>query len=204
MSRSPHGGQPLSTALDHLVEALRALPGVGPKAASRMAFHLLEHDRAAARHLAQQLMHALEAVRHCESCNTFCDDALCAVCADPDRERAQLCVVESVADMSAMERVGSYKGLYFVLMGRLSPLDAQGPGDIGLAKLGERVADPGLHEVILATNFTAEGELTAHVVSELLKPLPLKVTRLARGVPAGSELEYVDLGTLAHALADRR
>ena len=140
MSRSPLGGQPLSTALDHLVEALRALPGVGPKAASRMAFHLLEHDRAAARHLAQQLMHALEAVRHCESCNTFCDDALCAVCADPDRERAQLCVVESVADMSAMERVGSYKGLYFVLMGSLSPLDGIGPKDIHLDRLIARAS----------------------------------------------------------------
>ena len=191
-------------ALSALVEALRRLPGVGQKSASRMAFHLLQHDRAAAQTLSRALALALEQVHHCERCHTFTEQTLCATCSDPQRDASQLCVIESPADQSAIERTGSYRGLYFVLMGKLSPLDGIGPHDIGLARLKTRVTDGRVQEVILATNFTAEGEATAHVITQLLQPLGLRITRLARGVPIGSELEYVDLGTIAHALHDRR
>lgn len=193
-----------SNALDALIQALRRLPGVGVKSASRMAFHLLQHDRATATKLAQALNHAVAQVRHCERCHTFTEADICDTCADALRDHSQLCVVETPADQSAVERTGTYRGLYFVLMGKLSPLDGIGPHDIGLAKLRQRASEEGLREVILATNFTAEGEATAHVIAEMLKSLGLRVTRLARGVPAGSELEYVDLGTIAHALVDRR
>lgn len=191
-------------ALAALVQALKGLPGVGIKSAQRMAFHLLQHDRQAASTLAQALSHAVTVVRHCSQCHTFTEHDICDTCADPQRERSQLCVVETPADQSAIERTGTYRGLYFVLMGKLSPLDGVGPHEIGLAKLRERCSEAALREVILATNFTAEGEATAHVIAEMLKARGLKVTRLARGVPAGSELEYVDLGTIAHALVDRR
>ncbi|WP_062196653.1 recombination mediator RecR [Caldimonas taiwanensis] len=191
-------------ALDALIEALRRLPGVGPKSAARMAYHLLQHDRDGAYRLSQALQAAMTAVRHCQRCNTFTEDELCDTCRDPLRDASQLCVVETPADQAAIERTGSYRGLYFVLQGKLSPLDGVGPRDIGLSKLYQRVADGQVREVILATNFTAEGEATAHVLSEGLKARRLKVTRLARGVPAGSELEYVDVGTIAHALVDRR
>lgn len=191
-------------AVAALVQALKGLPGVGVKSAQRMAFHLLQHDRQAATQLAQALTQAVTAVRHCSQCHTFTEAEVCDTCADPARERGQLCVVETPADQSAVERTGTYRGLYFVLMGKLSPLDGIGPHDIGLAKLRERCAEPALREVILATNFTAEGEATAHVIAQALRTLDVKVTRLARGVPIGSELEYVDLGTIAHALVDRR
>ena len=191
-------------AVAALVQALKGLPGVGVKSAQRMAFHLLQHDRQVATQLAQALTHAVAAVRHCSQCHTFTEADICDTCADPARDRGQLCVVETPADQSAVERTGTYRGLYFVLMGKLSPLDGIGPHDIGLTKLRERCAEPALREVILATNFTAEGEATAHVIAEMLKARGVKVTRLARGVPAGSELEYVDLGTIAHALVDRR
>ena len=191
-------------ALDALIEGLRRLPGVGVKSASRMAFHLLQHDRTAMRQIAQSLQHAAEAIRHCTRCHTFTESEICSTCTDPQRDASKLCVLETPADQAAVERTSAYKGLYFVLMGKLSPLDGIGPKDIGLAKLFERAGDGIVQEVILATNFTAEGEATAHVISEALKARGLKVTRLARGVPAGSELEYVDLGTIAHALADRR
>ena len=191
-------------ALQVLVEALRRLPGVGVKSASRMAFHLLQHDRAGARQLAQALQHACDSVHHCCLCHTFTEQEVCDTCLDASRDRSKLCVVETPADQSALERTQAFKGLYFVLMGKLSPLDGIGPQDIGLDRLLDRASDGVVQEVILATNFTAEGEATAHVLSERLKARGLKVTRLARGVPAGSELEYVDLGTIAHALHDRR
>jgi recombination protein RecR len=191
-------------SLDALVDALRRLPGVGVKSAQRMAFHLLQHDREGALLLASTLQAAAQQVRHCERCHTFSETPLCGVCSDPARDARQLCVVETPADQAALERTGSYRGLYFVLMGRLSPLDGVGAGDIGAEALMRRAAEPGLQEVILATSFTAEGEATAHVLAEALKARGLKVTRLARGVPAGSELEYVDLSTIAHALAERR
>jgi recombination protein RecR len=191
-------------ALDALVEALRRLPGVGPKSATRMAYHLMQHDLDGARLIARALEQAAALTRHCRLCNTLTEAEICATCQDAERDRSLLCVVETAADQAAVERTGSYKGLYFVLLGKISPLDGIGPRDIGLDRLFERAADGEVREVIVATNFTAEGEATAHVVSEGLKARRLKVTRLARGVPVGSELEYVDLGTIAHALVDRR
>lgn len=191
-------------ALDGLVEALRCLPGVGQKSAQRMAYHLLQHDRPGALELARALDHAVSQVGHCQRCHTFSRAPVCDVCLDPERDPQLLCVVETPADQAALERTGSYRGQYFVLLGRLSPLDGQGVRDIGLSALLERAADGVVKEVILATNFTAEGEATAHVLGEQLKARGLKVTRLARGVPVGSELEYVDLGTIAHAFMDRR
>lgn len=191
-------------ALDALIEALRRLPGVGIKSASRMAHHMLQHDQAGARKLSQALLYAVEHVRHCKLCHAFTEHEICATCQDAGRDRSKLCVVETPADQSAIERTLAYKGLYFVLQGRLSPLDGVGVEDIGMQQLLDRVADGVVQEVILATNFTATGEMTAHVVSEQLKARGLRVTRLARGVPIGSELEYVDLGTIAHALYDRQ
>ena len=193
-----------TNTLNALIEALRRLPGVGVKSASRMAFHLLQHDRPGAQVLAQALEQAATRIRHCSLCHTFTENEVCATCLDERRDRSKLCVVETPADQAALERTGAFKGLYFVLMGKLSPLDGIGPNDIGLAKLFARATDGQVQEVILATNFTAEGEATAHVIGEALKARGLNVTRLARGVPAGSELEYVDLGTIAHALVDRR
>ncbi|NBX05361.1 MAG: recombination protein RecR [Betaproteobacteria bacterium] len=192
------------TALEVLITALRRLPGVGQKSAQRMAFHVLQHDRAAAQQLGRALLHAAEQIQHCQRCNTFAQSSVCAVCANPQRDASLLCVVETPADQAALERTKAYQGLYFVLMGKLSPLDGIGPKDIGIEALFARACDGVVREVILATNFTAEGEATAHVISEGLKARGLRPTRLARGVPVGSELEYVDLGTIAHALVDRR
>jgi recombination protein RecR len=191
-------------ALDALIHALRRLPGVGIKSAQRMAFHLLQRDRPGAQALARALQEASENVRHCERCHTFTQDQVCATCLDTRRDHTQLCVLETPADQAAMERTGAYQGLYFVLMGKLSPLDGIGPHELGLEKLFARACDGIVSEVILATNFTAEGEATAHVVAQGLRAKGLNPTRLARGVPVGSELEYVDLGTIAHALVDRR
>jgi recombination protein RecR len=191
-------------ALDGLIEALRRLPGVGVKSAQRMAYHLLQHDRDGARRLAGALGNALQHMRHCQRCHTFSEAEICGTCRDPRRDARLLCVVETPADFAALERSGSYKGLYFVLMGRLSPLEGIGVGDIGAVPLLDRAADGVVEEVILATGFTAEGEVTAHALAGALRARGLKVTRLARGVPAGSELEYVDLGTIAHAMGDRR
>ncbi len=191
-------------ALDALIQALRRLPGVGIKSAQRMAFHLLQRDRLGAQALARALQEASENVRHCERCHTFTQDQVCATCLDTRRDHTQLCVLETPADQAALERTGAYQGLYFVLMGKLSPLDGIGPHELGLDKLFTRACDGIVREVILATNFTAEGEATAHVIAEGLRAKGLNPTRLARGVPVGSELEYVDLGTIAHALVDRR
>ena len=193
-----------TSSLDALIDALRRLPGVGVKSASRMAFHLLQHDRQGSQLLSRALQEAAANVRHCERCNTFTEATICQVCTDPRRDGSKLCVVETPADQAALERTNAFRGYYFVLMGRLSPLDGIGPKDIGLQKLFDRALDGIVSEVILATNFTAEGEATAHVIGEALRQRGLAVTRLARGVPAGSELEYVDLGTIAHALVDRR
>jgi recombination protein RecR len=191
-------------SLEALIQALRRLPGVGVKSASRMAFHLLQHDRPGAMLLSQALQQAAGNIRHCSLCHTFTEAEVCATCLDPQRDGSKLCVVETPADQAAVERTSAYKGLYFVLGGKLSPLDGVGPRDIGLARLFDRAADGTVQEVILATNFTAEGEATAHVLAQALKLRGVRVTRLARGVPIGSELEYVDLGTIAHALVDRR
>lgn len=190
--------------LDELARALRCLPGVGPRAAQRMALHLLQHDRDGAKRLATALEQASRLVRHCERCNTFTEDEVCALCRSPRRDPALLCVVETPADLLVMEQTLAYPGLYFVLMGRLSPLDGIGPKEIRLERLLRRAADGVVREVVLATNFTNEGEATAHYIGELLAARGLAVTRLARGVPVGGELEYVDAGTLAQAVRERR
>jgi len=192
------------TSLEALIEALRRLPGVGQKSAQRMAYHLLQHDRDGAQRLAAALVGAATQIGHCERCHTFSETPLCPVCSDPARDARLLCVVESPADQAALERTGSYLGYYFVLLGRMSPLDGISTREIGAAQLLARASEPGVEEVILATSFTAEGEATAHVLGEALRSRGLRATRLARGVPVGSELEYVDIGTIAHALVDRR
>ena len=194
----------MSKSLDFLTEALRRLPGVGPKSAQRMAFHLLQHDREGAAMLSRALYQAVDTVHHCALCNTFAEEAVCDTCLDGERDTTLLCVVETPADQLMIEQTLTYKGLYFVLMGRLSPLDGIGPKDIHLDKLIARAADGVVSEVVLATNFTNEGEATAHYISEMLKVRGLKVSRLARGVPVGGELEYVDAGTIARAMLDRR
>ncbi len=192
------------SSLDALARALRCLPGVGPKAAQRMALHLMQHDREGARALGVALTHAADKIRNCERCNTFTEDTVCALCASSRRDPSLLCVVETPADLLMVEHAQAYQGLYFVLMGRLSPLDGIGPKEIRLDRLLKRATDGAVKEVILATNFTNEGEATAHYIGELMSARGLRVSRLARGVPVGGELEYVDPGTLAQALRERR
>ncbi len=192
------------SSLDFLTEALRRLPGIGPKSAQRMAYHLMQHDRDGAAMLGRALTQAVEQIHHCAKCNTFTENELCETCLDTDRDTAMLCVVETPADQLMIEQTMTYKGLYFVLMGRLSPLDGIGPRDIHLERLIARATDGVVTEIVLATNFTNEGEATAHYISETLKSRSLKVSRLARGVPVGGELEYVDAGTIARAMLDRR
>jgi len=192
------------SALDGLVQTLKRLPGVGQRSASRMAFHLLQHDREGALLLAQALNAAVAAVKHCQRCHTLTEFDICGTCQDSGRDATRLCVVETPSDQSAVERTLAYQGLYFVLMGKLNPIEGVGPADIGMQKLITRATDGVVQEIILATNFTAQGEATAHALSEIFKRKGLVVTRLARGVPVGSELEFVDLGTIAHALVDRR
>jgi recombination protein RecR len=195
---------PASKGLERLVEALRVLPGVGPRSAQRMAYHLLQHDRAGADQLAQALAGALATVRRCARCHNFTEEEVCALCRSPRRDAALLCVVETPADLAMVEQTLSYSGMYFVLMGRLSPLDGVGARDIGLDRLLTRATDGEVQEVILATNFTNEGEATAHYIAEMLRARNVRVSRIARGVPLGGELEYVDAGTISQALLDRR
>ena len=191
-------------ALEELIQALRCLPGVGPKSAQRMAYHLLQRDQKGAERLARGLNEALGRIRHCSRCNTFTEAEVCSLCASARRDAALVCVVESPGDLLMMEQTQSYSGMYFVLMGRLSPLDGIGPREIHLDRLVKRATDGVVREVILATNFTVEGEATAHYISELLTGKGLKVTRIARGLPVGGELEHVDSGTLAQAVIERR
>jgi len=191
-------------SLDQLIAALKVLPGVGPKSAQRMAFHLLQRDQAGAERLARALNHALTNLLYCERCNTFSETPLCNLCADDKRKQNQLCVVEMPTDLLMLEQAQCYDGLYFVLMGRISPLDGLGPREANLDKLLLRAQDGLVDEVILATNFTAEGEVTAHMIGEMLKQRGIKVSRIARGMPVGGELENIDPGTLAQALYERR
>lgn len=200
----PRDRVPAAGGLERLIEALRILPGVGPRSAQRIAYHVLQHDRAGADRLAQALLDALRTVRHCARCNNFAEEEACALCRSARRDAALLCVVETPADLATVEQSLSYSGMYFVLMGRLSPLDGIGPRDIGLDRLLARATDGVVEEVILATNFTNEGEATAHYVAEMLRSSKVKVSRIARGVPLGGELEYVDFGTISHAILDRR
>lgn len=187
-----------------LIQALRRLPGVGERSARRMAYHLLQHDLVGADQLSRALEHATTALQHCQRCNGFTVQPICETCANPRRDPALLCVVETPVDQNMIEATHGYRGLYYVLMGRLTPLEGIGPDALQFDRLLERAGDGQVQEVILATNFTAEGETTAHHLAEMLSSQGLKVTRLARGVPAGSELEYVDPSTIAWALMERR
>lgn len=193
-------------ALQRLIQGLKVLPGVGPKSAQRIAFHLLQHDRQGATLLGRSLLDAVEGIVHCKMCNTFSEEGICSTCSDSRRDGTLLCVVETPADQVMVEQTLTYKGLYFVLMGRLSPLDGLGPNEIHLEKLIQRIetSDIPIQEVVLATNFTSEGEATAHYIGEMMKQRGIKVSRIARGVPVGGELEYVDAGTLARAFMDRK
>lgn len=194
----------LSQAIDQLQAALRRLPGVGPKTAQRMAFHLLERDQDGARVIAEALQRALKTVIRCKRCNNFSETDLCDVCASTRRDSSVVCVVETPADLEAIEQTGAYQGMYFVLMGRLSPLDGIGPDDLGFDRLKALIEQEQINEVIIATNLTTEGEATADYLHQLLEGSSAAVTRLARGVPVGGELEYIDHSTLSQAFADRR
>ena len=195
---------PTAKGLERLLQALRVLPGVGPRSAQRMAYHLLQHDRSGAGELARALEAALTGVHRCAKCYNFTGEEVCSLCRSPRRDASLLCVVETPADLAMVEQTLSYSGMYFVLMGRLSPLDGVGPRDIGLDRLLSRATDGEVQEVILATNFTNEGEATAHYVAEMLRTRGVRVSRIARGVPLGGELEYVDAGTISQALLERR
>jgi recombination protein RecR len=192
------------SSLEELIHALRCLPGVGPKSAQRIAYHLLQRDPPGATRLARALGEAIARVRHCQLCNTFTEEPVCALCRSERRDASQLCVVETPADLLMMEQAGCFRGHYFVLMGRLSPLDGIGPRDLHLDRLMRRASDTSVREVILATNFTVEGEATAHYIGEALRARGLRVSRIARGLPVGGELEHVDSGTLAQAVLERR
>lgn len=191
-------------ALDTLIESLRRLPGVGVKTAQRFAYHLLQRDREGARVIGESLAQALTRITHCQLCNTFTEQPVCPTCQSPRRRKDLLCVVETPADQAVVEQTLAFDGRYYVLMGRLSPLDGVGPNEIGLDRLVARATDGEVSEVVLATNFTQEGEATAHYIQTLLTARGLKVTRLASGVPIGSELEYVDASAIAQAMRDRR
>jgi recombination protein RecR len=192
-----------SRLIGQLIDSLRCLPGVGPKSAQRMAFQLLEHDREGGRQLAAALTQAMDRVGNCSDCRTLSEDPVCALCASERRKRSQLCVVETPADVQALEQATGYQGLYFVLMGHLSPLDGIGPEALGLEMLETRLASGEVTELILATNPTVEGEATAHFISEMARAHGIRATRIAHGVPMGGELEYIDGGTLSHAFAGR-
>lgn len=193
-----------SRLIGRLIESLRCLPGVGPRSAQRMAYHLLEHNRDGGRQLAEILTLSMEQVGNCSDCRTLSEDARCALCANERRDRSQLCVVETPADVQALEQSTGYQGLYFVLLGHLSPLDGVGPEQLGLDALEARLASGEVSELIIATNPTVEGEATAHFISELAHACGITATRIAHGVPMGGELEYIDGGTLSHAFASRR
>jgi recombination protein RecR len=197
-------GLPEPEPLRALIDALRGLPGVGVRTARRMAYHLLQHDPDGALRLGDALRDAVGGLCHCERCNSFSQTPVCATCEDPERDASLLCVVETPADQNMIESSHGYRGLYYVLMGRLAPLEGVGPDQVRFAQLLERATDGQVREVILATNFTAEGETTAYYLADMLRARGLDVTRLARGVPSGSELEYVDAGTIAWALMERR
>lgn len=187
-----------------MVEALRCLPGVGPKSAQRMAYHLLQHDRHGAKRLAAALSGALEVLHHCSRCNNFTEQEICERCLSSRRDPSQLCVIEMPVDLNSMELTHAYNGLYYVLMGRLSPLDGVGPRELAFERLLQRAGDGLVKEVILATNYTNEGEATAHYLSEMLRARGIRVSRIARGVPVGGELEFTDAATVAQALIERR
>jgi recombination protein RecR len=190
--------------LEDLVNALKCLPGVGPKSALRLAYYLLQRNRSGAKKLSQSISTALEQLGNCKLCNNFTEQEICNICDSPKRDENTLCVVEMPTDLLMMEQTRSYNGMYYVLMGRLSPLDGIGPKEIHLAKLIHRIKNADITEIILATNFTAEGNATAQYIQELLKETNIKITRIARGLPMGGEIEYIDSGTLAQAVVERK
>lgn len=192
-----------SPIIDQLVEAFRCLPGVGPKTAQRMVLHLLERDREGGRHLARVLADAMERIGHCRECRNLTEQEVCEICSHTGRDRSTICVVETPADVLAIEQAGGYRGCYFVLMGNLSPIDGIGPDEIGVEQLLKRCKDE-VSEVILALDSTVEGEATAHYISEAIKAMDIDVSRIAQGIPLGGELEYVDANTLSHALTGRK
>jgi recombination protein RecR len=194
----------MSPLIEQLIEALRILPGVGPKSAQRMVLHLLERNPQGGLHLANCLKATIEGVDHCKKCRNLTENELCSICENPARNDALICVVESPADVIAIEQAGGYRGHYFVLMGHLSPIDGVGPGDLGIDALVDRVSAGQVKEVIMAVNPTVEGEATSHYISELLRPAKITLSRLAHGIPVGGELEYIDSGTIAHALEGRK
>jgi len=194
----------LSPLIDQLIEALRVLPGVGPKSAQRMAFYLLERNRDGAMNISSALSSAVEQIGHCQKCRTLTENELCPVCANPARDETTICIVETPSDVMMIDKVTGFKGVYFVLMGHLSPLDGIGPDELGLGDLAQRLNEGNIQELIIATNPTVEGEATAHYLSEMAKKRDIRATRLAHGVPLGGELEFVDVGTLSHAFSDRR
>jgi recombination protein RecR len=193
-----------SPLIDALIEALRCLPGVGPKSAQRMAYHLLERNRDGALNLSDKLRQAAEQIGHCAICRTLTEEDVCPICNNPARDHAQVCVVETPSDAMIMDKATGYRGVYFVLMGHLSPLDGIGPEELGLDQLAARLDSGAVQEIILATNPTVEGEATAHYIGEMARKRGIRATRLAHGVPLGGELEYIDGGTLSHAFSDRR
>lgn len=193
-----------SPLLNELIDALRCLPGVGAKTAQRMAFHVLERDRTGAKKLSDKLAAAIERIGNCTRCRTFSEDAVCTTCANPQRDASLLCVVETPVDQLAVEQATGYRGRYFVLLGRLSPLDGMGPKELGIDLLAARLAENEVRELIVATNPTVEGEATAHLLSQLARAANVRATRLAHGVPLGGELEFIDRGTLAHAFGGRQ
>lgn len=192
-----------SPLLEQMIESLRGLPGIGPKSAQRMAFHLLSHGRDNGLRIAKCIEQAMQGIQHCQDCRIFSEEATCEICASKLRDPSLLCVVENAIDVSAIEQTASFKGKYFVLLGRLSPLDGIGPNEIGMDKLKARLLQGEVTEIIIATNPTVEGEATAHYISDIAKQAGIRATRLANGVPIGSELEYIDSSTLAHAFAGR-
>lgn len=194
----------IPASLSKLIDALRVLPGVGPKSAQRMAYHLIQYDQAGAENLALMIELALSSLKHCTLCHTLCETEICEICSDEKRDRALLCVVEMPTDLFHIEQTLAYEGLYFVLMGKLSPLDGMGPQDIQIGQLIKRASDPAIKEVVLATNFTVEGEATAHYIAEVLQAKGIRVSRIARGLPVGGELSHIDPGTLAQALIERK
>lgn len=195
---------PIPSSLSKLIDALRVFPGVGPKSAQRMAYHLVQYDQSGAQSLALAIERALLTLKRCNLCHTLCETEICEICSDEKRDRALLCIVEMPTDLLYIEQTLAYEGLYFVLMGRISPLDGMGPQDIQMEALLNRACDGVVQEVILATNFTVEGEATAHYTAEILRAKGLRVTRIARGLPVGGELGYIDPGTLAQSLIERK
>ena len=190
--------------LENLVDALKILPGVGPKSALRLTYFLLQRNRKGAKNLSEKISNALEQLMHCELCNNFSEEPKCSICLSNNRDLSTICIVEMPTDLLMLEETHSYNGLYFILMGRLSPLDGIGPNDIHLSKLINRIKDSNIKELILATNFTVEGNATAEYIKELFKDVDIKTSRIARGLPMGGEIEYVDSGTLAQAIVERK